>query len=384
MITRRRFLTGTASISAAALLASCGSIVSSTSPNTSTIQYGISGPFTGNAAEYGATWKKAFGLALNEINGSGGVLGRKVELVYEDTQADPKQSVTVAQKFVGNSAILAELGDLASAASIAASPIYQRAKLVQFGFQNSAPAFTTEGNFMFSTTPTENQQTSYLAEVAVKQVGRKQVVLYQDSAWGQSTQSAYISSARSNGGEILFAQGYLTTETDFRPLLIKARDANPDVVVLLSYYNDGALLTQQARSVGLKAKIVADDGCYSPQFITLGGAATNGVVLTTPFFPTDSRPTVQAFVKAYRNLYQEDPNLFAIMAYDALKILAWATQKGGANRIGIQQALLHGTNIPSVLYGPFQFGSDRRVDNAPQVAITIQNGQFTPINGNGN
>lgn len=377
MISRRTFLLGSMSISTAALLASCGSSASSTGSNSAPIQYGVSGPFTGNAAEYGTTWKKAFGLALDEINSAGGILGRKIQLVYEDTQADPKQSVVVAQKFVNNPAILAELGDLSSSASMAASPIYQRAKLVQFGFQNANPNFTTYGDFMFSTTPTETQQTQYLAEVAVQRAGKRQVVLYQESAWGQSTQNAYIAKAKELGADILLAESYLTSETDYRPLLLKARDAQPDAVVLLSYYNDGALLTQQAKNVGLTAQLVADDGCYSPQYITLGGSATNGVILTTPFFPTDSRPPVQKFVQAYHQRYQEDPDLFAIMAYDALKILAWATQKGGASRTGIQQALLHGTAIPSVLYGPFQFDGERRVNNAPQVAIAVQKGQFT-------
>jgi hypothetical protein len=76
-------------------------------------------------------------LALDELNGKGGINGRPFQYDFQDTQSDPKQSVVVAQKFVADSRIVAELADFSSTASMAASPIYQCAGLVQFGFSNS-------------------------------------------------------------------------------------------------------------------------------------------------------------------------------------------------------------------------------------------------------
>ena len=92
------------------------------------ILIGVSGPLTGQNAQYGAQWKKGFDLALDEINGAGGVNGRPLQYQFEDSQSDPKQSVAVAQKFVADPRIVIELGDFSSPASMAASPIYQRAK----------------------------------------------------------------------------------------------------------------------------------------------------------------------------------------------------------------------------------------------------------------
>lgn len=377
MVTRRTFLQGALGASAATLLAGCnGLFSSSTGTSSGPIFFGVSGPFSGDNAEYGAIWKKGFGLALDEINGAGGIHGRKVQLVYEDSQSDPKQSVPIAQKFVNDSRILAELGDFSSPASMAASPIYERAKLVQFGFTNSHPKFTLGGDFMFSTSLTQQESATYMADVAVNKVGKKHVVLYLDTDWGNVTQGIYVQHAKSIGGQILFAASYLSDEKDFKSLLLKVRDANPDVLALISYYNDGALIAQQARSVGLTAKIVAASSCYSPQFIALGGDAVNNVILTTEFFPSDPRPEVQRFVAAFQKRYNEKPDLFGAGSYDALKVLAWAVEHGGADRVAIQQALLHGTNIPSVMYGPFKFGPDRRIDNAQQFIIKVQNGQF--------
>jgi branched-chain amino acid transport system substrate-binding protein len=380
MTTRRQFLLGAAATVGSVALLGCGSLQSSTAGASSDpIIFGVSGPFTGDNAEYGLIWKKAWAIALDEINGKGGINGRKVQLDYEDSQADPKQSVTIAQKFADDSTILAELGDFASPASMAASPIYERAKLVQFGFTNSHPKFTLGGDFMFSTSATQSISSVDMATQAVNKLnGRKQAVLYLDTDWGHVTEGIYADAVKSLGAEIVVAKSYLSTEKDFRSILLQVRAAQPDLVSLISYYNDAALIVQQAKAVGINATIFAAGSAYSPRFLTLAGNAANGVILPTTFLPNDPRPNVQKFVQAYKKRYNEIPDSFAEGAYDALNVLAWAVAKGGATRTGIQQALLHGTDIPSLQYGPFKFGADRRVASYSSTLLTVRNGQFVP------
>jgi ABC-type uncharacterized transport system substrate-binding protein len=91
------------------------------------VTIGVSGPLTGQNAQYGAQWKKGFDLALEEVNAKGGVKDRPLQYVFEDSQADPRQTVAIAQKFVGDPKIVVEVGDFSSTASMAASSIYQRA-----------------------------------------------------------------------------------------------------------------------------------------------------------------------------------------------------------------------------------------------------------------
>jgi len=97
------------------------------------ILLGVSGPLTGPNAQYGTQWKQGFDLALDEIQAAGGINGRKLTYNFEDSQSDPRQSVAIAQKFVSDPRVVLELGDFSSPASMAASPIYQRAGLVQLG-----------------------------------------------------------------------------------------------------------------------------------------------------------------------------------------------------------------------------------------------------------
>jgi len=228
--TRRQFLVGAASALGGLALAGCGAFQSTSSNTSDPIIFGVSGPFTGNNAEYGIIWKKAFSLVLDDINGKGGIQGRKVQLDYEDSQSDPKQSVPIAQKFANDSSILAELGDFSSPASMAASAIYERAKLVQFGFTNSHPKFTAGGDFMFSTAATQQIAAADMATKSVKTLnGHKQAVLYPDTDWGHVTQDIYVNQAKSLGANIVLAKSYLSTEKDFRSLLLEVRNANPDL-----------------------------------------------------------------------------------------------------------------------------------------------------------
>src|SRR3954470_21858038 len=114
------------------------------------ILIGVTGPLTGQYAQYGAQWKRGFDVALDEINANGGINGPPVAYVFEDSQSDPRQTVTIARKYVADERIVVEIGDFSSAASMAASPIYQAAGLVQFGFSNSHPDFTKGGDYVWS------------------------------------------------------------------------------------------------------------------------------------------------------------------------------------------------------------------------------------------
>ena len=120
--------------------------------------------------------------------GGGGINGRKLAYSFEDSQSDPRQSVAIAQKFVSDPRIVVELGDFSSPASMAASPIYQRGGLVQFGFTNSHPDFTKGGDFMWSTSVSQADEQPLLAAYAVKRLGLKKLaVLHLNTDWGRTS-----------------------------------------------------------------------------------------------------------------------------------------------------------------------------------------------------
>ncbi len=247
MPTRRRFL-----LNLAGLAATLKSVQVARAEDA--VVFGVSVPLSGSMAEFGRTWRKAQTVAVEEINEAGGIKGRKIELVYEDSQGDPKQTVAIAQKFVDDRRILAVLGDIPTPAIMAASPVFQKARMVQMSM-GSHPDLTKAGEFIFANQMSQRQIAASLATIAVNRLGKTQAVLYRNTDWGKVVQSIYVEKLKELGGQVVLADSYLETEKDFRALLAKVRAAKPEVLVLIAYYTDGALLVQQAKQAGVESKI---------------------------------------------------------------------------------------------------------------------------------
>src|SRR5882757_4616705 len=279
-IDRRTLVKG----SLAAMMAGAAFSRAAFAQSSEPILLGVSGPLTGPNAQYGTQWKQGFDLALDEIQAAGGINGRKLAYSFEDSQSDPRQSVAIAQKYVEDPRIVIELGDFSSPASMAASPIYQRAGLVQFGFTNSHPDFTKAGDFMWSSSVSQADEQPALADYAVKKLGLKRLaIIHLNTDWGRSSADILAKAAKEDGAEIV---------------------------------------ARQLSAVGIKLPVVAVSSVYSPKFLELGGEAVNGIYTTANFFPDDPRPEVQNFVKTYRARYGKDPDTFGAVAYDSIILLA--------------------------------------------------------------
>lgn len=342
------------------------------------IYLGVSGPLTGPNAQYGAQWKQGFDLALDEINGNGGIKGRPLAYVFEDTQSDPRQSVAVAQKYVADPKIVAELGDFSSPASMAASPIYQRAKLVQFGFTNSHPDFTKGGDYMWSNSVSQADEQPLSAAYAVKRLGLKRIaVLHLNTDWGRTSKDIFVKAAKEMGAEIVATEGYLPDEKDFRSTLVRVRDAKPDGLMLISYYSDGALIARQIKQAGLKLPTVAASSVYSPKFIELGGDAVQGVYTASRYFPGDARPLVRAFVAKFKAKYDKEPDAFNAYSYDTMILMAYVMREFGIDRKAIHDGLAKVKDVPSVIFGKTTFDTKtRRVAGAQNVELVVKDGKF--------
>jgi branched-chain amino acid transport system substrate-binding protein len=370
---RRQFVGGSA-----ALLAATSSAAWADAAKGEPVMMGVSGPLTGPNAQYGAQWKQGFDLALDEINAAGGVKGRPLAYIFEDTQSDPRQSVAIAQKFVADKKIVVELGDFASPASMAASPIYQRGKLVQFGFTNSHPDFTKGGDYMWSNSVSQADEQPLSALYAVKHLGLKRIaVLHLNTDWGRTSKDLYVKAAKELGAEIVAVEAYIPDEKDFRSTLVRVRDAKPDGLELLSYYSDAALIARQAKQAGLKLPMVAASSVYSPKLIELGGDAVEGMYTASRYFPDDPRPLVRKFVTAFKAKYNKEPDAFNAYAYDTVVLMGQVMNEFGFEREQIHQGLAKVKDVPSVIFGKATFDvATRRVNGAMNVELVVKDGRF--------
>jgi branched-chain amino acid transport system substrate-binding protein len=267
---------------------------------------------------------------------------------------------------------------------MAASPIYQRGKLVQFGFTNSHPDFTKGGDYMWTNAPDQAEDMPNLAGFAVDRLGMKKIaLLYINGDWGRTSQILFTNAAKARGAEIVAAEGYLPTDEDFRSTLVRVRDANPDSVALVSYYPDGAQIVRQMRMVGLHQPVVAAGSVYSPKFLELAGAASDGVYTETNFFPGEQRPAVQTFVRLFREKFGAgEPDAYVARGYDAMVLATAVLRAGGPTRQGAHDALATIRDVPSVVYGSITFDVASRRVRQPAIAyLMVRDGKFVAWDG---
>lgn len=375
---RRSLLAGTAgSLLAGTALSGC-SVVGQGSgggaSNASTVKFGVSAPTSGPLAEYGKYYQQGFAVALDQLNADGGVDGKPIELVWEDSQSDPKQSVPIAQKFVADSSIVAELGDFSSGASMAATPVYQQAKLVQFGFTNSNPKFTAGGDRAWSTSLTQENYQDGNTRVLAK-YGKKVAVFYLQTDWGKGSFDLFQRYAGERGLEIVYSSPINPDSQDFRPVLLRAREQNPDMVAHLGYGPDGALLVKQLRDLGFTGTFLG--GQATDQYISIAGRAGEGTVLAENYTPTDPAPRVKTFVKDFTAKFQHTPGAFHLYAYDALHVLVQATRAGGATRQGVFDGLSRqGATFDTVQFGALTFTGERRPASVKLKELVVKDGVF--------
>jgi branched-chain amino acid transport system substrate-binding protein len=230
--------------------------------------------------------------------------------------------------------------------------------------------------------PGVSQATSELQQTdALAKYGKRIAVLYLDTTWGNTVFGIFKDEAARQGLEVTYSAAYLDSTTDFRPLLINARDSHPDVLYDIGYDNDAATILNQRSSVELNTTVFTAQ--LTATGIKLAGPNAEGALTTSAWFPTSSEPRVQAFTQAFQTRYGHLPGQFEVAAYDALTQLVYAAKKGGATRDGIYNGLKNSTDLPSVETGPFQFQDDRRPKDPPAPAtVVVKNGELVLVQAN--
>jgi branched-chain amino acid transport system substrate-binding protein len=298
-------------------------------------------------------------------------------VISEDDRSDPKDAATLANKLVNNKEVLAVIGHYNSSCTLAAAPIYNRAKVLELSPGSTAPAVSKAGAYTARVIVTDAAQGEFVAHWMVKDKGYKRIaVLFENDDYGLGLKDVLAAKIPANGGQVVAVESYYLGETkDFNPIITKIRALKPDAVFIGGLYNEAALIAKQASDVGWNPPIFGVDGLYSPALATLGGKSVEGICFSGFFHPAATIPMVQEYVKAYRARFKAEPGTYDAFAYDAMLVIAKAIENGGADRQAIQKQLktikvegVTGTNI---------FDEHGDVRKNP-MKLTIKGGQIVP------
>ncbi|WP_422445011.1 ABC transporter substrate-binding protein [Thermoanaerobacterium sp. DL9XJH110] len=342
------------------------------------IKIGTIGPLTGNVATYGISTKNGVEIAVDEFNKAGGINGKQIKLISEDTRGDQAEAANAATKLIQQDKVMAIVGGVISSETMTAGPIANDAKVVMISSSSTATGIPDIGDYIFRNCLSDDVQATQLAEFAAKDLGLKKfAIMYTNNDYGLSLKNAFEKKA-GQLGQVVDIETYNDGESDFRAQLTKIKGFQPDALYIAGYYTEAAKIAQQAQDQGLKVQILGADGFYSPKLIELGGKAVEGAIFTAGFFTDDPSESVQNFVKAYKEKFNSEPDMFAAQAYDAAKILLTAIKNaGGQGGEALQAEMAKTKDFPGIT-GNTSFAANG--DAVKDIIILkVENGKFAKV-----
>lgn len=324
------------------VLAAIAVLVTTPALAQESIKIGFFAPITGPAAADGASAQHAVELAVKEVNAAGGIKGKKVELIVYDDRLNPQEAVAIANKLIEKDQVIGVVSGSYSGPTRVTAPIFAKAGVPMVAGYAVHPDVTKAGESNFRNGYLGTVEGAAAAELAVKTLKAKRIaVLSMDNDYGRELGDGFKARAEKLGATVVSYQAYkFPGEREFRPFLTRVKEANPDLLFACGYYNEGALITRQAKELGLKVPIVGTEGMDSPKFLELAGPAAEGLMITTNLDRDDSRPLVQNFLKNYRQAYSIDADMVGASSFDAFKILVAAIEKAGTDQKAITKALM--------------------------------------------
>lgn len=337
-------------------------------------------PLTGTQSQYGEVFRNAATMQLEKFNAAGGVGGRKVQIVYEDSKSDPKEAVNIARKFVDDKRIIAVLGDFASGPSMAAGEVYGKEGMPQLSQTASHPDFLKVSNWQFRNITTQAQEGPFNAKWLRENGVNTVAVIGLQNDWGLSATGEFAKAFEAAGGKVTSTELFNPGARDFKAILTKVSQGKPEAIYFAMFYEEGALILQQARQLGIAAKLYSASPFYAPKLLELAGPAADGVLLSTTFVAEAPAANVQGFVSEYKKRYGGEPNQFAAQAFDATGILLEAIRKVGPNatRAQVRDALAATADYPGVT-GVTTFDKTTREPNKTLSKLQIKDGKFVVV-----
>ncbi|HEL2401443.1 TPA: ABC transporter substrate-binding protein [Streptococcus suis] len=330
----RKFAVALATFASAALLAACGTVSSTNSSAQGvaigdTFKIGYNLELSGAVSSYGQNEEKGANLAVKEINAAGGIGGKKIEVITKDNKSETAEAATVATSLASEGANIV-IGPATSGAAAASIPA-----LTSAGVPMITPSGTQTNlvvndkgevqDYFFRATFTDGYQGQVMAKYATENMSAKKVVLYYDNSsdYGKGVAEAF---KKAYTGEIVSEITFASGDKDFQAALTKLKDAEFDAIVMPGYYNETGTIVKQARGLGINQPVLGSDGFDSPQFTELATASAATNVYYLSGYVTSASDKAKAFSEAYKKEYNEEPNMFAALAYDAVYMAAKAAE----------------------------------------------------------
>ncbi len=340
-----------------------------------TVKIGLIQPLTGSVAYNGTTDVNGSKLALDEWNARGGVLGKKIELIIEDGQCRPANSVNAAEKLIQRDKVVALSGAFCSSATLAVMPVAANYKLPLITGVSSNAELTEKGNrWFFRATETDALLAKSFAKIMFEQLKlRKVAYIGVNDDWGRGGVAEFEKQMIAFGATTVMKEYFDHGTSDFYTLLTKLRASGSDGAFVAAETQDGSILVKQKAELGVQTKIFGVGSWATADFLKLTGASSEGIYAAVPYASTMTTPKNKAFVDAYTARYKEAPGKYAAAGYNAINILVDAIGRAGSTdaekiREALTKTKYEGPN------GHFEFDEKGQASGFTVVLVQLQKG----------
>ncbi len=315
-----------------------------------TIKIGGIGVLSGDYSKYGLAVKEGVDLYVKQINAAGGVLGKQVEVIWEDTQGDPAFAISAYNKVIEQDEVVGLIGGVLSGESKALAEVSAEDGIPQITPSSTAYDVTTDRPNVFRTCFLDPFQGNAIANYMAQQGAKRVAVLYDNATeYSNGLYEAFKAKAEAEGVEIVATEAAAYGEKDYKTQLTTIKNANPEAVFLPYYGADAAMVLAQAKDIGLDVKFYGADGISDiVELVTEKSLLTN--LVYTDHFTTDadSEKAVE-FVKAFEAEYGKLPTIsFSATGYDAALVLLSAIEAAGTTDKEAVVAAIKATNVAAV------------------------------------
>ena len=338
------------------------------------IKIGGLAPLTGAVSVYGNNGIK---IAVDEINAAGGVLGKKIQYICYDEKGDATEAVNAYNKLVQNDEVVALVGDVTSTPTLAVAQQAIQDGLPMITATGTAEAITQTGDNIFRACFTDPFQGELMANYASKKLNAKTAAIIYNMAddYSLGLMETFEKTAKELGLKVVAKESYTTNDVDFKSQLTKIAAQKPDVFFVPVYAQDLALIAVQAQQIGIKAKMLGADGWDGvlEKIDKSNVGALDGSFFSSQYSAESDDPALKKFLATYKEKNKTEANMFSVLGYDAMKMMAQAITEAGSTD---SQAIVE--KLAAIDYngltGNIKFDKDR--NPIKQAAITtIQGGK---------
>lgn len=349
-----------------------------------TVKIGLNYELSGNVATYGQAMNKGTELAIKQYNESEDAK-YKAEAVSMDNKSDSGEAYSIATKLMTEDQVVMQVGPATSGDSIATYPAAEENQTPVL-----SPAVTQNGGMLkedgsayeyaWRVCFEDSAQASAMAVFAHENLGKTKAVVYSDatSDYAKGLAEDFTSKFEALGGEVVAQESYSSGDTDFNAALSKISEEDFDVLYVPGYYSESGLIIKQARDAGISQTILGPDGMDSPKLAELAGEENlNDVYFTTAYTTVDASEELTSFIEAYKAEYNEEPDMFSVLAYDATNLGLQALEEAQETGEALNEAI---KNIEFTgLTGSFTF-DEEHTPLKKVLVVELQNGeQVNPV-----